>query len=75
MIHRVKKYDGTWVENDADIATEAVAYFTSLFSGEATSQSDRLLNLIPSLITEEDNLVLEEVPTMEEIRRVVFSMG
>ena len=33
-----------------------------------------MLHLIPSLITEEENKTLEEVSSMEEVRRVVFAM-
>ena len=37
MIHRVKKSDGVWVKEDKDIANEAIAYFSNLFSGSTNS--------------------------------------
>ncbi|XP_071902625.1 uncharacterized protein [Coffea arabica] len=74
MIHRIKKVDGMWVEEDEEIANEAIAYFLDLFFGCTNSNLDGLLNLIPSIITGEDTKVLEEVATMEEVRRVVFAM-
>ena len=70
MIHRVKRADGVWVEDDDGIAIEAIAYFSNLFSGDTSSNLDGLLGLIPSMITGEDNMVLEKIPTMEEVRRV-----
>nr|XP_027071862.1 uncharacterized protein LOC113696683 [Coffea arabica] len=71
MIHRVKRADGVWVEDDDGIAIEAIAYFSNLFSGDTSSNLDGLLGLIPSMITGEDNMVLEKIPTMEEVRRDV----
>ncbi|XP_071933856.1 uncharacterized protein [Coffea arabica] len=74
MIHRVKRTNGVWVEDNDGIATEAIEYFSNLFAGDTSSNLDGLLGLIPSLIMGEDNMILEEVPTLEEVRRVVFAM-
>ncbi|XP_071928030.1 uncharacterized protein [Coffea arabica] len=73
MIHRIKKPNGAWVDMNADIADEAISYFSNLFTGSLESSSD-MLNLIPPIISEDDNDKLEEFPSIEEIYRVVRSM-
>ncbi|XP_071921800.1 uncharacterized protein [Coffea arabica] len=73
MIHRIKKSNGVWVDKNDDIATEAITYFSDLFTCSLESSSD-LRHLIPSIISEEDNEKLEEVPSIEEVYRVVRSM-
>nr|XP_027101699.1 uncharacterized protein LOC113722624 [Coffea arabica] len=58
---------------DEDIANEAIAFFSDLFSEPIGPVLD-MLPLIPPLITEKENKTLEEVPSIEEVRRVVFAM-
>ena len=48
MIHRVKRTNGVWVEDNDGIATEAIEYFSNLFAGDTSSNVDGLLGLIPA---------------------------
>ncbi|XP_071939020.1 uncharacterized protein [Coffea arabica] len=73
MIHRMKKSNGVWVDTNADIATEAISYFSDLFTGYLESSSG-MRHMIPHMISEEENRKLEEVPSIEEIHRVLKSM-
>ena len=73
-IHRAKNSYGEWVGKDDDIAQEAVEYFSGLFSGSIDSSSGDLVHLIPSMVTSEENAFLEEVPDVEEVRHMVFTM-
>ena len=61
------------MEKDEDIANEAIAFFSDLCSEPIGPVLD-MLPLIPPLITEKENKTLEEVPSIEEVRRVVFAM-
>ena len=72
-IHRVRNMNGDWVEDDEGIANAAISYFSNLFS-KLDSADSGMLHLIPSLITREDNMALEEYPSMEEVKRAVFGM-
>ncbi|XP_071921792.1 uncharacterized protein [Coffea arabica] len=72
-IHRIKAASGVWVESDEDIASEAIAYFSDLFSGTSRPASD-MLHLIPPVVSGEDNRILDEAPTIEEVHRVVKAM-
>lgn len=73
VIHRVQDEGGNWLSSEADIGQEAVKFFSSLFSAEATSSWD-LSSIIPNLIQPADNAKLEEIPTMEDVRWVVSDM-
>ena len=73
MIHRIKKSNGDLVDSNADIASEAITYFSDLFTGSLESSSE-IWYLIPSMISEEDNVKLEAVPSIEEVYRVVRTM-
>ena len=73
MIHRIKNSDGVWVDNADDIASAAITYFHDLFNDSLASSSD-MLSLIPPMISGEDNAKLEEVPSIEEVHRVLRSM-
>ena len=73
MIHRIKNSNGIWVDADDDIASEAIRYFSYLFS-DPTGSSSELLHLILPIVTGEESRLLEEVPCMEEVRWVVFAM-
>ena len=73
MIHRIKNSDGVWVDNEDDIASAAITYFHDLFNDSLASSSD-MLSLIPPMISGEDNAKLEEVPSIEEVHRVLRSM-
>ncbi|XP_027158394.1 uncharacterized protein LOC113760014 [Coffea eugenioides] len=73
VIHRIQDGQGNWLTAEDDIGAESVRYFSSLFSAESTSSWD-LSSVIPKLLQPADHDKLEEVPTMEEVRRVIFSM-
>ncbi|XP_071905685.1 uncharacterized protein [Coffea arabica] len=72
-IYRIKDLQGSWVEKDEDIANEVITFFSDLFS-EPTGPAPDMLHLISRLIIEEENKTLEEVPSIEEVRRVIFAM-
>ena len=52
---------------------EAVRYFSLLFSAKPTDPWD-VSSIIPKWPEPSDSELLETVPTLEEVRHVVFSM-
>ncbi|XP_071940698.1 uncharacterized protein [Coffea arabica] len=52
---------------DELVGVEAVRYFSTLFSREEDSSSSATLGVIPRLLSEVDNVVLQEVPSIEEV--------
>ncbi|XP_027158272.1 uncharacterized protein LOC113759893 [Coffea eugenioides] len=74
VIHRIKNCNGEWVNEDALIGAEAVRYFSSLFSLEDTPAMMDVPDVIPRLVSLEDDVQLEAVPPLEEVRQTVFEM-
>ena len=57
------------------IKDHVVNFYTELFNGQTpcTTSDLRLINeVIPSLVSEEDNKVLTSIRTLEDIKAVVF---
>lgn len=71
----VRKDDGSWIGGDAEIAKEAVSFFQKQFKREHTMCDFLTLECIPKLIDEADNEALNALPTMKELKDVVFSMS
>ncbi|XP_059295493.1 uncharacterized protein LOC132048825 [Lycium ferocissimum] len=63
-------------EEEADkVADEAVSFYHKQFSQEAHVEESSILNHIPDMIKLEDNVLLEEQPSMEEVKKVVFELS
>ena len=77
---RIRKEDNTWVEDKAEIAKMGEDFFANLFEEELLFHSMYCTNLktelkvIPKVLMEDDNRVLQEVPLQEEIRSTVFKI-
>ena len=57
------------MEGDGDIASEAIRFFSDLYS-ESVAPSSELLQLIPPVLTWEDNLAMEDIRLLGEVKRV-----
>ncbi|XP_019266683.1 PREDICTED: uncharacterized protein LOC109244105 [Nicotiana attenuata] len=74
-LKKMRKEDGTWVEGDEEIAHEAISFFQNQFTRENFDNDFSVLGCIPTIIDDADNEKLIAVPTMEELKDVVFSMS
>ncbi|XP_071924697.1 uncharacterized protein [Coffea arabica] len=74
VIHRVRRTNGEWVDDEASICNEAVNFFQGLFTEEVGCVSSDMLKVIPRVITAQDNSGLTEIPSMDEVKEVLFSM-
>lgn len=67
--------NGNWIEDEEEIAKEATSFFQKQFTKENYGNDFSALNCIPKLVDDADNEKLLEVPTMKELKEVVFSMN
>lgn len=74
-MHKVKNKDGQWLTSLEDIAKEEVASFQAPLNGDHCSSSDEILANIPSIITEDQNAMLTNFPTLEEVHNNVQDMN
>ncbi|VFQ97942.1 unnamed protein product [Cuscuta campestris] len=72
-IHRIQNDRGQWVTERAAIAMQAITFFQAMFTADPSVTSSAL-DMIPRLVTDEDNDRLCAVPEMEEVKTAVFAM-
>lgn len=63
------------MEDQFTIGALAETFFKNLLSLEEHYIDEAILQVIPKLVTEEENSLLTRLPAMEEVRDVVFSMS
>ena len=62
------------ISNFEDIKTEATRHFSDLFNAQPIIEDVELLNLVPNTIKNNDNEILIQIITMDEIKKVVDGM-
>ncbi|KAH0700880.1 hypothetical protein KY284_015095 [Solanum tuberosum] len=75
QVKRILKRDGVWTNDAEEVATEAVAFFQDLFTDVENEIELSLIEHIPTLVTDEDNTMLNASPIVEEIKKVVFELN
>nr|XP_027109303.1 uncharacterized protein LOC113729178 [Coffea arabica] len=74
VIHRVRKTDGEWIEGEPQIGDIAVRFFQELFMAKGNSTSNAIPEIIPKLVTNQDNSLLTEIPSLTKVKTTVFAM-
>lgn len=74
-IEALKDHGGRWLSGREVIRGHIIDYFQQLFSSTAAENQDSLVDIIPSLITHEENQMLCSIPTEKEIFSVVKGIG
>lgn len=74
-ITRIPNEVGCWLEDEAQIANEAINFYQQQFTQERDATNFPLLDHIPDLIIEDDNLVLESIRDEKEIKQVVIKLN
>ncbi|KAH0672952.1 hypothetical protein KY284_024039 [Solanum tuberosum] len=73
-IHKIKDQDGNWVEGTTQVATAAVNYFSNLFKAEDIDENNDIFIVIDRVVTREDSISLTSLPSIQELKDVVFSI-
>jgi hypothetical protein len=71
----LKNDNNEWLSDRNDIGSCFVQFFQDLFTSSNPQFPDNLDNLISPVITDEDNLLLCAIPTVDEIKQTLFSLG
>lgn len=68
MSYKLKDSQGNWVSDLSiiHVTIQAVDHYQQFFSSEGLTMEGELLNVISSLITNDDNHMLTQVPSMEK---------
>ncbi|XP_026410582.1 uncharacterized protein LOC113305796 [Papaver somniferum] len=65
---------GIWLDDRHDIETELLRHFSDMSRTTHPPSSDTYLDRLENIITDQDNLMLTEIPSSEEIKKIVFDM-
>lgn len=61
---------------EVDIEQQVLAYYTNLYASDnLCMDNDLISHTIPSLVTGEDNIMLSDLPSFDEIKSAVFSLN
>nr|XP_016477026.1 PREDICTED: uncharacterized protein LOC107798528 [Nicotiana tabacum] len=75
QLHRVKNHRGRWIQGDEKISKAAVQYFESMFNLNPTVLDSDIISCIPECITREDNDLLSQMVSEDEIKEAVFDIS
>nr|XP_016464530.1 PREDICTED: uncharacterized protein LOC107787463 [Nicotiana tabacum] len=68
QLKRIKSGSGVWIEDQEQLATTAVDFYKKQFTNEGDIFDFSLINIVPLMVTMEQNLELNSLPTIEEVR-------
>lgn len=74
-IQKIKNEDEQWIEEEDQIANEAIKCFENLFKQPQQQADLSNFECLENIITNQDNTELTRMPTKEEIKETVFSMN
>nr|XP_009796280.1 PREDICTED: uncharacterized protein LOC104242863 [Nicotiana sylvestris] len=75
QLNRIQNSGGTWIEEEQEIAEEAIKYYEEQFTEVATPSLFDILEHVPNLINTEQNAELIKQPTKEEVKVAVFGLN
>ncbi|XP_026456991.1 uncharacterized protein LOC113357751 [Papaver somniferum] len=74
-IAELEDASGTLITNKNEIASNLISYFSDKFKEQPVEISDTILNATPQVINDDDNALLECIPSGEEIKNAVFELN
>ncbi|XP_026398954.1 uncharacterized protein LOC113294790 [Papaver somniferum] len=74
MICELEDKDGNMIADQEKIVDLLVNHFQEKFQYKPVEYTDKLLDVIPKVINEEDQKMLEDIPKEEDIKEVVFDI-
>lgn len=75
FIHKISNEHGEWIQGEENIANAACAHFKDILAAESQTVNEAALDCIPTMITDAQNQVLSAMPSIDELKQVVFSMN
>ncbi|XP_075074764.1 uncharacterized protein LOC142162321 [Nicotiana tabacum] len=75
QLDRIQNSGGTWIEEEQQIAEEAIKFYEEQFTEEATPSSFDIVEHVPNLINTEQNAELIKQPTKEEVKVAVLGLN
>ncbi|XP_055800325.1 uncharacterized protein LOC129869710 [Solanum dulcamara] len=74
-IYKIKDDQGNNIQGNEEIAKAACHYFEKIFTTDNKKINEDFLKYIPRKVSDNQNHMLQRVPTKEELQKVIFSMS
>lgn len=74
-INNIQKSNGDWVEGNEQVAQEAIDFFKDQFTGSTDVNDMSLLHHITESVTEEENRIMNKLPTLEEVKQTMMKLN
>ncbi|XP_060195055.1 uncharacterized protein LOC132624268 [Lycium barbarum] len=74
-INRIKNKNGKWISGDSTIAKAAINHFEHMFNLKARNLDPRILDCIPTYISQEDSDLICSCTQEAEIKSTIFYMS
>ncbi|XP_059281373.1 uncharacterized protein LOC132035072 [Lycium ferocissimum] len=71
----IQNGEGDWIDNSDFIANVAIELYQRQFTQEATYSDYSILEHVQESVTQEQNSALCSMPSLEEVKRVVFELA
>ncbi|XP_070012048.1 uncharacterized protein [Nicotiana sylvestris] len=75
QLNRIQNSGGTWIEEEQEIAEEAIKFYEEQFTEAATPSSFDIVEHVPNLTNTEQNVELIKQPTKEEVKVAVLGLN
>ncbi|XP_042973032.1 uncharacterized protein LOC122304830 [Carya illinoinensis] len=74
QVNEMRLPDGRWLKSSEEIHEEAVQYFSHFLAHKQVGVLPDLSNLVQTVVIEEDNERLCQLPSIQDVRDAVFSI-
>nr|XP_016473115.1 PREDICTED: uncharacterized protein LOC107795061 [Nicotiana tabacum] len=75
QLKKIQNAEGNWIEGNAQMAEEAVRFFTAKFRKDIVPTAFGIIDHVPNMVTMEHNQDLVRQPTKEEAKHAVFGLN
>ncbi|XP_060190723.1 uncharacterized protein LOC132619998 [Lycium barbarum] len=75
QIRRIQNQHGIWIEGESLLAEEGCIFYQQQFSQEVDPLDFELLQHVPSMMDQDTNNQLVNMPTLEEVKKAVFELS
>lgn len=75
QLKRIQNKDGDSIEDIPGMAKEAVNFFQTRFHEDKVPTEFGIINHVPHMVNTDQNQMLTSIPTVEEIKKVVFGLN
>lgn len=75
QLKRIQNSHGQWLEEDEEIAAEAVKFFEDQFIEVTLPSTISIIEYVPTLVGREQNAELIKNPSKEEVKNAVFGLN